>query len=108
MQKFKPAVIFHPGEYLLEELQERHLTQTALAQILKKPLKTINEIINGKKSITPEVAFLLEGALNISADTWLSLQKSYDLHNARPKIKAKFKQVQKRAKNYFDHQLIPA
>lgn len=102
MQKYQPAITFHPGEYLLEEIQTRKITQTALAQIMEKPLKTINEVVNGKKSITPEIAYLLEGALDISADTWISLQKVYDLQRIKPKIETKFKNTRKRSQLFFN------
>jgi addiction module HigA family antidote len=66
-----------PGEILLEALQDREMTQSELAQRLGRPLKTINEIIKGKASITPETAIQLERALGISARFWTGLETQY-------------------------------
>lgn len=94
--------VFHPWEYLMEELSERWITQTSFANILWKPIKTINEIINWKKSITPEISYLFESALWISALTWLWLQKKYDLSKVKPKLQLKYKSIQKNYKMFIN------
>lgn len=95
MNNFSSVLSFHPWEYLLDELKERWISQTAFAKALWKPLKTINEIINAKKSITPELAYLFESALWISAFTWLWLQKTYELSKIKPKLEARYKSIKK-------------
>ena len=50
------AEIFPPGEFLREELEARNWSQTELAEIMGRPVRLINEIIAGKKAITPETA----------------------------------------------------
>lgn len=97
---YKPAMAFHPWEYLLDELNERKLTQTALAKILWKPIKTINEIVKWKKSITAEMAILFEWVFGSSANSWLGLQKVYDLNRARIANESKYKIVIKNYQNY--------
>ncbi len=72
-----------PGEILGEALQERGLTQSDLARRMGRPLKTINEIVNGKASITPETAIQLERTLGISASFWNNLETRYREHLAR-------------------------
>ena len=72
----------HPGQYLAEELEARSMTQKALAERMGRPLKTISEIINGKKSITAETALGLERVLSSSARTWMNLQTNYALAKA--------------------------
>ena len=100
-KNYKSVVAFHPWEFLLDELRERCLSQTAFAKILWKPIKTINEIIKWKKSITAEMAILFEWVLQSSASSWLWLQKVYDLSNARIVNEAKYRTV---IKNYWDYQ----
>lgn len=72
-----------PGEILGEALQDRGLTQTDLARRMGRPVKTINEIVNGKAAITPETAIQLERTLGISASFWNSLETRYREHLAR-------------------------
>ena len=66
-----------PGEILLEALQDRGMSQSELARRMARPVKTINEIINGKAAITSETAIQLERALGISARFWTGVEASY-------------------------------
>jgi HTH-type transcriptional regulator / antitoxin HigA len=79
----KPAEVFPPGEFLREELEARNWTQADLARVIGRPLKTVNEIVNGRASIRAETAKQLSIALGTSADLWMNLQASYDLFIAR-------------------------
>jgi len=72
-----------PGETLAEELDARGMTQKELAEAMGRPAKVVSEIIRGKKTITPETAIQLEGALGISALFWIQHQGHYDLVRAR-------------------------
>lgn len=74
---WRPDWSVPPGEILLEALQEREISQSELARRLNRPIKTINEIVNGKASITPESAIQLERALGISARFWIGLEGNY-------------------------------
>jgi HTH-type transcriptional regulator / antitoxin HigA len=74
---WQPGWTVAPGEILLEALQDRGMTQSELAQRLARPLKTVNEIIKGKATITPETAIQLERALGISARFWTGLEAQY-------------------------------
>jgi addiction module HigA family antidote len=75
----------HPGEILLEEyLKPLGITQVALAQHLGIPVQRVNEIVNGKRGITPETAWLLAHAFETSPEFWTDLQVTYDLARARP------------------------
>jgi HTH-type transcriptional regulator/antitoxin HigA len=73
------AEAFIPGEYIQEELEERGWTQLDLAEIMGRPPQAINEIIKGKKAITPETAVGLAGAFGTSAHLWLNLESAYQL-----------------------------
>lgn len=75
----------HPGEILLEEfLGPLEVSQTALAAHLGYPIQRINELVNGKRGVTPETAWALAGALGTTPEFWLQLQMNYDLARARP------------------------
>lgn len=74
-----PAEPVHAGAVLKAELNARNWTQNDLADIINRPLKTINQIITGKMGITPDTAMQLSQALGISAETWLNLQSRYQL-----------------------------
>jgi addiction module HigA family antidote len=76
----------HPGIILLEEfLQPMNITQETLATYLNISIKRINEIIQEKDKITPEIAWLLAQAFNTTPQFWMNLQTSYDLALNRPK-----------------------
>lgn len=73
----------HPGEMLLEEfVKPLGLTQTALAQSLGVSYQRLNEIIKGRRSVTPDTALRLSHVLGMSADFWLGLQQDWDLWHA--------------------------
>jgi addiction module HigA family antidote len=75
----------HPGEVLLEEyLKPLGLTQVALAAHLQVPVQRINELVNGKRGVSPETAWLLAQALETSPELWCNLQVAYDLARTRP------------------------
>jgi addiction module HigA family antidote len=76
----------HPGEVLLEEfLNPLGITQVSFAAHIGVPVQRINEIVRGKRGITPETAWLFAGALDTSPEFWLNLQSNYDLARFRPK-----------------------
>jgi addiction module HigA family antidote len=78
MTPFEPT---HPGEVLQEELDERGITPSQLAQRIGLPESLITAIINEKKPVTTEHAMLLEAALDIDADFWLNMQSAYDKYS---------------------------
>lgn len=79
----RPAQVFPPGEFLREELEERGWTQADLAEILGRPPRLVNEIIQAKRSISPETAKGLAAAFETSAEYWMSLESSYQLWRVR-------------------------
>ena len=75
----------HPGEVLQEEfLNPLGLTQVKLAEHIGVPVQRINEIIRGKRGITPETAWLFAQAFGTTPQFWVNLQANYDLATARP------------------------
>lgn len=79
-----PAEVFPPGEFLADELKERGWTQTEFAEIIRRPNKLVNEIIAGKKSVTPETAREFAAALGTSPQYWLNLESAYQLWRIAP------------------------
>ena len=77
-----PFVATHPGEMIKDELKERHMTQKQLADVSGIKASVLSETINGKRSISLNVAVALEKALGIPAEIWMNLQTQYDLDSA--------------------------
>ena len=80
----------HPGEMLLEEfIKPLEITQTALARRLNISYPRLNEIIKGRRSVTPNTALRLARVLGMPADFWLGLQQDWDLWHAMNSPEAK-------------------
>lgn len=77
------AEVFPPGEFLREELEARNWSQTELAEIIGRPVRLINEIIAGKKAITPETAIQLGESLGTGPEVWMNLESQYQLSKVR-------------------------
>jgi antitoxin HigA-1 len=74
----------HPGEMLLEEfLTPMGLTQRDLASSIRVPYQRINEIVNGRRGITPSTALRLAKFFGNSEGFWMNLQLRWDLYQAR-------------------------
>ena len=72
-------IAVHPGEILVEMLEENEISQSQLARHLKMDPSKINEICKGRRGISAEMAVMLAKALGISAGTWMNLQKNWEL-----------------------------
>ena len=73
----------HPGEMLLEEfLKPMGLSQKELARSIRVPYQRVNELINGRRGITPGTALRLARYFGNSAAYWLNLQLRWDLSQA--------------------------
>ena len=73
----------HPGEILLEEfLIPMKLTQRELAEALHVPYQRVNELVNGRRGITPSTALRLGKYFDVSPSFWLNLQLHWDLYHA--------------------------
>jgi HTH-type transcriptional regulator/antitoxin HigA len=68
-----------PGEFLRDELERRGWTQDDLAKIITRPLSTVNGIIQGKHSITPEMAIALGAALGTPPEVWMNRESTFRL-----------------------------
>jgi addiction module HigA family antidote len=75
----------HPGVILSQEfLAPLGITQVALAAHLGVPVQRINELVRGKRGVTPETAWLLAQALTTTPEYWINLQAAHDLARSRP------------------------
>lgn len=77
-----PLIATHPGEMIKDELKERKMTQKQLAEISGIKASVLSETINGKRSVSLNMAVALEKALEIPADIWMNMQNQYDLDSA--------------------------
>ena len=74
----------HPGEMLLEEfLTPMGISQRDLADNIQVPYQRVNEIVNGRRGITPSTALRLAKFFDMSADFWMNLQLRWDLYFAQ-------------------------
>lgn len=78
----------HPGEILLEEfLVPLEMTQAKFSKHLGVPTQRINEIVKGKRGISPETAWLFSQAFGTTPEFWLNLQNTFDLATNIPNRK---------------------
>lgn len=91
VNKRKP---FTPGEILREEFMEpSDLTQHRLADLISVSRRTVNEIVNGKRAITPDTALRLAKLFNVTPEYWLNLQNKVDLWEVMDKRKKEIKKI---------------
>lgn len=85
-----------PGEILREEfLVPMRMTQRQLAEHVGTDVKVVNRIVNGRTSVTAEMALKLGAAFGTSADFWLNAQNAVDLHRAAAKLRSLPKPLRK-------------
>lgn len=95
MNKMRPI---HPGEILREEfLAPLGLTAHALAIELKVPAPRINEIVRGRRAITPDTALRLSRYFGTRPELWMDLQTAYDLKTAAQAVGDSLEQIAPRA-----------
>ena len=80
--KYRPPT--HPGEMLLQEfLEPMSLTQKDLADAIHVPYQRVNELVKGKRGMTPSTALRLAKFFEMSPDFWMTLQLRWDLFHAQ-------------------------
>jgi addiction module HigA family antidote len=85
----------HPGEMLLQEfLIPMHLTQRELADGIHVPYQRVNDIVNGRRGITPSTALRLAKFFRMSPDFWMNLQLRWDLYFAQKEEKSVLQEIQ--------------
>lgn len=77
------AEVFQPGEFLKEELEARDWTQEEFAEIIGRSVGVVNEVITGRRGITPETAMQIGEALGTGPEFWINLEAQYQLYKVR-------------------------
>lgn len=70
--------VFPPGDFIREEIVYRGWTRAILAELMGVTKETVNAIIAGRQTITPELAEAIGQAFGTSAELWINLQRAYD------------------------------
>ena len=73
----------HPGEVLKDEIEARGITQRQLAESIGLTYSVVNEILNGRRSLTAKTALMFEAALDIPADALMYRQMKYNMQTTR-------------------------
>lgn len=103
-----PGDIFHPGEYIRDELKAREMNQQELADKMGVGKAEISHLVNGRRDINAKTAVLLEHALGIDAEFWMSLQIRFDINLVKMKFQKAIRQskVSKGKKDKFSRLVV--
>jgi addiction module HigA family antidote len=84
-----------PGELIREELlPETGLSQTRLAQLMGVSRRTLSEIVNERRRVTPDIAFRLAKVFNSTPEMWLNMQQAVDLWETRSLHGQEYEKIQ--------------
>ncbi|MEQ3234090.1 HigA family addiction module antitoxin [Bacteroides cellulosilyticus] len=72
----------HPGEVLKDEIEYRKISQRKLAEQMGISYKVLNDLLNGRRTLTTVTAMMFEAALDIPADSLMRLQLKYNMQQA--------------------------
>ena len=87
MNKEKLLPPIHPGEILMEEfLKPMEISQYRLAKDISVPPRRINEIVHGKRAISPDTALRLSRYFGLSERFWINMQARYDLEIEKDRL----------------------
>ena len=100
LKPFKPT---HPGEVLKDELEFRGISQRGLAKKMDISYSALNEVLNGKRALNPELAMMMEAALGVDAAPLLAMQNEYDMQMAERNetFMEKLKHLRRIAANFW-------
>jgi len=91
-RKRKPT---HPGELIREDLlTEIGLSQAQLARLMGVSRKTISDLVNERRRVTPDMAYRLARVFNSTPEMWLNMQQAVDLWDARAIHGVEYKKIQ--------------
>jgi len=84
----------HPGIILLEEfLEPMEISQTELAKAINVPYQRVNDLINGRRGITPATALRLAKFFGTTPDFWLNFQRRWELYRVQQKEGQEIEQI---------------
>ena len=72
----------HPGEVLKDEIEYRKISQRKLAEQMGISYKVLNDLLNGRRTLTTATAMMFEAALDVPADSLMRLQLKYNMQQA--------------------------
>lgn len=75
----------HPGDVLKEEIEYRGITQKQFSELLSVPYTQLNEVLNGKRPVTTDLALMVEAAIGINPELLINMQNRYNMAVARRK-----------------------
>lgn len=103
--EYKDKIIYHPGYYIKEIVDDSELTQEAFARRLNTTPKNLSVLIKGNQSLSIDMAVKLSRMLKTNVETWLNIQKTYDIAVAQIQSEEELIQERKTFKyidyNYF-------
>ena len=85
MERTTYSIPTHPGDVVKEELEARGISQKEFASRTGISYTMLNEILNGKRPITSEIALVIEAALGINPELLINMQSRYNIVQARMK-----------------------
>ncbi len=87
----------HPGEVLKDEIEYRKVSLRKLAEQMGISYKALNDLLNGRRTLTTATAMMFEAALDIPADSLMRLQLKYNIQQAMndPSLTERLKQIRK-------------
>jgi addiction module HigA family antidote len=88
-----PGDIFHPGEFIKDEMEARKMTQQQLADKMQISKSEMSLLLNGHRNITPLIAIKLEKIWGIDAEFWMNLQVKFDIDTLKKKYKQELKKT---------------
>jgi addiction module HigA family antidote len=99
-QNFEPFIVdptlagdpTHPSEILVDELEYRKVSNQEFAQKMELDIDFINQFLQAKRPVTPEIALKIESILGIDAGFWLRMQSNYEMAKIRIRMR---KQIEK-------------
>ncbi|MBD2188743.1 HigA family addiction module antitoxin [Pseudanabaena mucicola] len=89
-RKIRPS---HPGEVILDILEDVEISQTQFAKMLGVSRRTVNQIIQGHRPITVDMAIRIGKALGNGPELWLNLQQKVDLWDSLQKYEEEYEKV---------------
>lgn len=87
----------HPGEVLKDEIEYRKVSQRKLAEQMGISYKVLNDLLNGRRTLSTATAMMFEAALGVPADSLMRLQLKYNMQQAMsdPSLSERLNQIRK-------------
>lgn len=83
VSELTPYMSVHPGELLKDEIDFRGIDFRDMAEKLELSATVLEEVLEGKRALTPELALTMEAALGVNADVLVRMQSDYDIYQSR-------------------------